>query len=117
MAVINPTPRRPNVRKPRNTTVGIFVVLLVLVAVQAIAAQVPGPEFEEYVNKALKDWGVPGVAIAIVKDDRVVLAKGTTNWCFALVQTSLAICNTGTTTRFAQFGETRCRARDSSTSD
>lgn len=53
-----------------------MLVLVVLVAVQAVAAQAPGAEFEEYVNKALKDWGVPGVAIAIVKDDRVVLAKG-----------------------------------------
>lgn len=53
-----------------------MLVLLILVAVQAVAAQVPGAEFEEYVNKAIKDWGVPGVAIAIVKDDRVVFAKG-----------------------------------------
>ena len=53
-----------------------MLVVLVLVAVQAVAAQVPGAEFEEYVNKAIKDWGVPGVAIAIVKDDRVVFAKG-----------------------------------------
>ena len=52
-----------------------MLVLLIFVTVQAVAAQ-PGAEFEEYVNKALKDWGVPGVAIAIVKDDRVVLAKG-----------------------------------------
>ena len=52
-----------------------MLVLLVLVVVQAVAAQ-PGAEFDEYVNKALKDWGVPGVAIAIVKDDKVVLAKG-----------------------------------------
>ena len=53
-----------------------MLVLLVLVAVQAVAAQAPGAEFDEYVNKALKDWGVPGIAIAIVKDDKVVLAKG-----------------------------------------
>ena len=53
-----------------------MLVLLIFVTVQAVAAQAPGAEFEEYVNKALKDWGVPGGAIAIVKDDRVVLAKG-----------------------------------------
>ena len=52
-----------------------MLVLLIFVTVQAVAAQ-PGAEFDEYVNKALKDWGVPGLAIAIVKDDRVVLAKG-----------------------------------------
>jgi CubicO group peptidase (beta-lactamase class C family) len=32
--------------------------------------------FDEYVNKALKEWDVPGVAIAIVKNDQIVLAKG-----------------------------------------
>lgn len=54
-----------------------MLVLLVLMAVQLVVAQqAPGAEFEEYVNKAIKEWGVPGVAIAIVKDDRVVFAKG-----------------------------------------
>lgn len=54
-----------------------LVVFVLLVAAQfVVAQQAPGPEFDAYVNKAIKDWGVPGVAIAIVKDDRVVLAKG-----------------------------------------
>ncbi|HKE60413.1 MAG TPA: serine hydrolase [Pyrinomonadaceae bacterium] len=54
-----------------------MLALLLLVPVQFVAAQqAPGAEFEEYVNKAIKDWGVPGVAIAIVKDDHVVFAKG-----------------------------------------
>jgi len=42
----------------------------------ARAQEAPLKEFDDYVNKALKDWQVPGVAIAIVKDDKVVLAKG-----------------------------------------
>ena len=50
--------------------------ILVLVLVQVVSAQAPGPDFDEYVNKALKEWEVPGVAIAIVKNDRVVFAKG-----------------------------------------
>ena len=54
-----------------------MLLLVVLLAFQAVAAQqAPGAEFEEYVNKALKDWGVPGVAIAIVKDDKIVFTKG-----------------------------------------
>jgi CubicO group peptidase (beta-lactamase class C family) len=32
--------------------------------------------FDDYVNKAMKDWEVPGLAIAIIKDDKVVFAKG-----------------------------------------
>jgi CubicO group peptidase (beta-lactamase class C family) len=32
--------------------------------------------FEAYVNKILADWEVPGAAVAIVKDDKIVYAKG-----------------------------------------
>ncbi len=32
--------------------------------------------FDEFVNKILQDWKVPGVGIAVVKDKEVVLAKG-----------------------------------------
>ena len=54
-----------------------MIVFVLLVAVQvAVAQQAPGADFDEYVNKAIKDWSVPGVAIAIVKDDRIVFAKG-----------------------------------------
>ncbi|MGQ0648389.1 MAG: serine hydrolase [Gemmatimonadaceae bacterium] len=31
---------------------------------------------DAYVDKVMKDWKVPGIAIAVVKDDSVVLAKG-----------------------------------------
>ena len=31
---------------------------------------------DDYVNKAMKEWEVPGVAIAIIKGDQVILAKG-----------------------------------------
>ena len=42
----------------------------------ARAQEAPGPAFDEYVNKAIKDWEVPGLAIAIIKNDRIVFAKG-----------------------------------------
>jgi len=32
--------------------------------------------FDEFVESAMKDWNVPGVAIAIVKDSTIVYAKG-----------------------------------------
>ena len=32
--------------------------------------------FDRYVAQGVKDWGVPGLAVAIVKDDSVVFAKG-----------------------------------------
>ena len=55
----------------------VMLALFLLLALQVVnAQQAPGAEFEEYVNKAIKDWEVPGVAIAIVKDDKIVFAKG-----------------------------------------
>jgi CubicO group peptidase (beta-lactamase class C family) len=32
--------------------------------------------FDAYANQSAKDWGVPGLAVAIVKDDKIVFAKG-----------------------------------------
>ena len=33
-------------------------------------------EFDEYVEQARKDWNVPGLAIAIVKDNKILFTKG-----------------------------------------
>ncbi|HET7112608.1 MAG TPA: serine hydrolase [Pyrinomonadaceae bacterium] len=53
-------------------------VLLLLLIVQVAAAQqvAPEPDFDQYVEKAMKEWEVPGLAIAVVKDDKIVFAKG-----------------------------------------
>ncbi|HWP83525.1 MAG TPA: serine hydrolase [Bacteroidota bacterium] len=50
-------------------------VSLVLVTF-SLHAQEPFPGFEEYARQAMKDWEVPGFAIAVVKDDKVIYAKG-----------------------------------------
>lgn len=58
--------------------VAVLLVLLLLIP-GSVWAQQPtqlGPEFDTYINNALKEWQVPGLAIAIIKDDRIVLAKG-----------------------------------------
>jgi len=52
----------------------MLVVLVVFPATQAQEAPLIG--FDDYVNKALRDWEVPGLAIVIVKNDRVVFGKG-----------------------------------------
>lgn len=52
----------------------LFVVFITAPAVRAQESVLNG--FDDYVNKALKDWEVPGVAIAIVKNDKVILSKG-----------------------------------------
>lgn len=54
----------------------LFAILFVPGLQVARAQQGLGPDFETYVNNAMKEWQVPGVAIAVIKDDKVVFAKG-----------------------------------------
>jgi CubicO group peptidase (beta-lactamase class C family) len=52
---------------------------LALVAASSLAAQRradPLRGFAEYVEKARQDWGIPGVAVAVVRNDSVVFAQG-----------------------------------------
>jgi CubicO group peptidase (beta-lactamase class C family) len=60
-------------RRFRLTTFLLFVLVAFL---PAYGQEAPLNGFDDYVNKALREWEVPGLAIAIVKDDRIVLAKG-----------------------------------------
>ena len=62
-----------------------FVLRVVLVglagAAPALALAKPKPApplagLEAYVARALKEFGVPGMSVAVVKDGEVVLAKG-----------------------------------------
>ena len=58
---------------------GLFMTIAV--AVVPAAAQKPSgrPDlrsFDAYVAKAMTDWKVPGMAIAIVRNDSIVFAKG-----------------------------------------
>ncbi|HET9529596.1 MAG TPA: serine hydrolase, partial [Blastocatellia bacterium] len=55
----------------------IFLLLVVMMSAQFARAQEAALQgFDDYVNKAMRDWEVPGLAIAIVKDDKVLLARG-----------------------------------------
>ena len=55
----------------------ISLILILFISSLSAAAQNPPLQgFDDYVNKAIKDWEVPGLAIAVVKDDKVVFAKG-----------------------------------------
>ena len=45
-------------------------------ALKAQQSAAPPPDFDAYVSKVLATFQVPGVAVAIVKDGKVVLAKG-----------------------------------------
>jgi CubicO group peptidase (beta-lactamase class C family) len=46
------------------------------VFVPGLGAQSAMAGFDAYVARSVKDWNVPGLAIAVVKDDSVVFAKG-----------------------------------------
>ncbi len=50
---------------------------LALVAPAMLLAQAPPLQgIDDYVERSMKSWGVPGVAVAVVKDGRTVLARG-----------------------------------------
>jgi CubicO group peptidase (beta-lactamase class C family) len=54
----------------------LLLLFVLLASPLARAQEAPLTGFDDYVNKALRDWEVPGVAIAVVKGDQVVFAKG-----------------------------------------
>src|ERR1700683_2110633 len=48
-----------------------------LAAAGGLSAQsAPLRGLDQYVTQAMKDWGIPGLAIAIVRNDSVVVARG-----------------------------------------
>src|SRR5215208_7716167 len=61
----------------RTKRAASFLLLLTFLSAQSVYAQETALQgFDDYVNKALKDWDVPGVAIAIIKNNKILLAKG-----------------------------------------
>src|SRR5262249_5231918 len=61
------------ITRPRLTA---FLVLVAVSCGSIRAQEGPLKGFDDYVAKSMHEWGVPGVAIAIVKNDHVLLAKG-----------------------------------------
>ncbi len=53
-----------------------LVLSLLLMALPLLAQQTPPVDLDEYVARSMKTFGVPGMAVAIVKDGKVVLSKG-----------------------------------------
>jgi len=63
----------------RSRFVSLLLAIVSAGALPAGAQQKPHLDldrFAAYAANALKEWNVPGMAIAVVKDDRVVLARG-----------------------------------------
>jgi CubicO group peptidase (beta-lactamase class C family) len=54
-------------------------ILLAMAACMHVHAQQPSfitDSVDAYINKGLKDWNLPGLAVVVVKDGKVVLMKG-----------------------------------------
>lgn len=54
----------------------LFIILSLHLSVVAGFGQVDLKKLDSYYAKALRDWGVPGMSIAIVKDGKVLFSKG-----------------------------------------
>ena len=70
---------RPSATPPSGVGVrAVALVLGLLISTSPSGAQQrePWPGFDAYVNAALATWKVPGAAIAIVRNDSVIYAKG-----------------------------------------
>src|SRR6476469_4478646 len=58
----------------RRVLAALFVAVLVVPLVSAEREPLAG--FDALITKAVKDWRIPGLAIAVVKDDQLVFAHG-----------------------------------------
>jgi CubicO group peptidase (beta-lactamase class C family) len=52
------------------------VAVLLFTTSLTASAQQPPPKFDEYVRRVMQTFTVPGLSVAIVKDGKVILAKG-----------------------------------------
>lgn len=54
----------------------IYLFILLFTGIISLQAQAPFIGFDGYVEKGMKDWEIPGLSIAIVKDGKLVYTKG-----------------------------------------
>jgi CubicO group peptidase (beta-lactamase class C family) len=54
----------------------LTIAAITSVSAVAVRAQEPFPGLDAYITKAMADWKIPGLAVAIVRNDSVLLAKG-----------------------------------------
>ncbi len=58
----------------------LYTTLLILFLNQTVFSQnskgIDYNKLDEYINKSMKDWGIPGMAIAVVEGDKMTFARG-----------------------------------------
>jgi CubicO group peptidase (beta-lactamase class C family) len=64
------------IRRSQSALAALLVTLAGSLHAQGAVKAPDLRAFDAYVEQAVRDWRVPGLAIAVVKDDAVVLAKG-----------------------------------------
>ena len=64
----------------RTQRIASLILCLLLLWQTTAYAQTSTPEqlknIDAYIEKAMSDWQIPGLAIAVVKDDKIIYAKG-----------------------------------------
>src|SRR5216110_2284304 len=82
LAALRSTPslRYPQMKTRRSIARTAYAAAALACTAPAVA-QKPAAKpsfaaFDQYVAKSMQDWKVPGLAIAVVKDDSIVLMKG-----------------------------------------
>jgi len=54
----------------------IFLTLFILLVNNAVHAQISAKEIDALIEKAMKEFNVAGVAVAVVKDGKIIHEKG-----------------------------------------
>jgi CubicO group peptidase (beta-lactamase class C family) len=62
-------------KKRFGASIGVALWSIGFASVEARAAE-PIADLDQFIQKAQVEFGVPGVAVAVVQDDRVLLLKG-----------------------------------------
>src|SRR5215213_10817046 len=63
-------------RPPSLTPIGRGLCFLLLAQTAAAQQASPFPALDTYIEKARQDWGIAGLAVAIVRHDSVIYARG-----------------------------------------
>lgn len=59
-----------------NIASSVLFILSFAICTSVFAQSAPLAGLDEYIEKARQDWKIPGMAVAIVKDDKIVYSKG-----------------------------------------
>ena len=54
----------------------LFAISTISIPLQAQQPSFISDSLDNYIQQGIKDWSIPGLAITIVKDGKVVLSKG-----------------------------------------